>query len=176
MSDSVQSPEIVASAWFGNVVRLQSPAGAARSGFPFPDGHSMRFPAAANDHAMDAAANSLVCCPSLFWLDLLEVDGHVLLAAKFDGDLEAFRARRRDYDAREAELAINTIFLDELFDTDKYTEDKLLTFGTVICESLRARAARIFPKRTFVTELFSADEGHRFGVRLYQEESWDDAG
>lgn len=176
MSNFVHGPEIVASVSFGNIVRLQSPVGPAGFRRPFSDGLSMRFPAAANDHAMGVGANPLVCCSPLFWLDLIEVDGHVLLAAKFDGDLDAFRAVRREFGAQEAELAVNTVFLDELFDTDKYPEDKLIAFGTVICESLRARAARIFPNRTFVTELFSVEGGNQFGVRLYQGDCCDDAG
>lgn len=131
----------------------------------------MRIPSAVNDDSPRPNAEPAQLCLSLFLLDFVEVEGQILLAMKFDGNVTALRALRRTHGRSGAESAINTIFLDDLFDTDKYTEDTLIEFGTVICRSLRARAAQTFPGRSFVAELFSVDHTGRVGVRLYQEGS-----
>lgn len=134
-------------------------------------GDPIQVPRAVNDDAPRPNTEPAQPCLSLFWLDLVEVEGQILLAMNFDGNVTALRALRRTHGGRGAESAINTIFLDDLFDTDKYTEDTLIEFGTIICRSLRARAAQTFPGRSFVTELFAVDHTGRVGVQLYQEDS-----
>lgn len=168
MRDRVTRPFGGASAIFNGGVRMALYA-------PLPDAidrgvEPIRLPPAANDR-WDAGpdAASMLSCPSMFWLDLIEVEGHILLAMNYDGDTEALRESRRLHGRGGAEAGINTVFLEDLFDTDKFSEAELIQFGTVICQSLRARATRAFPDRSFVTELFTVTDGDRIGVRLYQE-------
>jgi len=129
------------------------------------------IPVPANDHSYYSDTDPTLSWAPVLWLDLIEIDGHVLLAANVDGDIEAFRELRDEIGAREAEMAVNTIFLDQLLDTDRHSESTLVEFGTLICKNLRARAARAFPGRAFVTELFATADANRIGVRLYQNDT-----
>lgn len=181
MNDLVQRPASGAPVLFGGAVKIPASAYLASAVSPrtaFRGRLSMQVPVPANDEAARSGIASMLSCLSLFWLDLVEVEGHILLAANFDGDADMLRESRREYGVNDAELAINTIYLDQLFDTDKYAADKLIELGTVVCESLRARARKAFPGRSFVTELFSIDDGARIGVRLCQDicQDTDDGG
>lgn len=170
MDQIVKRPANGPSAWRDAAVQPScagNPAAMARPWKRCRDGAAVLQPA--NDNVAGSGAAPELSCTGLLWLDLIDVEGHVLLAANFDGDLDAFSARRCADGAREAELAVNTIYLDELFDTSKYTQDMLVSFGTVIRRSLLARAVRGFPDRSFVSELFSAGDGARLGVRLCQD-------
>jgi hypothetical protein len=171
MNDLEQRPLNGALVLFGSAVKNSTSVYLASAIGPktaFRDHLSMQIPAPANENTARSGAASKLSRMSLFWLDLVEVDGHVLLAAKFNGDVAALRELRCERSVNDVELAINTIFLDELFDTDNYADDTLIEFGTVICESLRARACKSFPGRSFVAESFSVDGGARIGVRLCQ--------
>lgn len=107
----------------------------------------------------------------MFWLDLVEVDGLVLLASRFDCGVEVFRAMRQDLGERAAQRRVNTVYLDELFDVNKFSDETLTAFASVVCECLRSRASREYPGRSFVAELMHAGVDGRFGIRLYEEKS-----
>lgn len=125
--------------------------------------------AAANDHLPSATLNEARGEDPLFWLDLVEVDGLVLLASRFDCGVEVFRAMRQEIGGRAAQLVVNTVYLDELFDVKKFSDEMLTAFASVVCESLLSRAFREFPGRTFVAEIMQAGVDGRFGIRLYEE-------
>lgn len=105
----------------------------------------------------------------LLWLDFVEVDGHILLAANFDGNVDALRALPSRGSVRDVEMAVNTIFLDQLFAIEKYADEDLHAFGAVMCDSLRVRAALAFPGRRFTAEVISDGDTGRVGVRLFQD-------
>lgn len=129
------------------------------------------FVAPANDDLPPASLKEGREDDPLFWLDLVEVDGLVLLASRFDCGVEVFRSMRRDLGERGAQRTVNTVYLDELFDVNKFSDETLTAFASVVCECLRSRALREYPGRSFVAELMDAGVDGRFGIRLYEEKS-----
>jgi len=104
----------------------------------------------------------------LFRLDLVEVDGLVLLASRLRFGQEAFRAMRRARGARAAQLTVNTVFLDEFLEVSDYSRQALAEFGCVVRDCLRFRAERDFPDLSFVADLVRTGLDRRLGIRLYQ--------
>ena len=105
----------------------------------------------------------------VFWPDLVEVDGYVLLAENFDH--EYLNRIVSDHGRENVEATINTTYLATVFGpgptevADAVWEE----LGRLVCEAWKARAEQLFPGKKFVTEFqwYSEDEGDP-GVTLRQ--------
>ena len=105
----------------------------------------------------------------LFWPDLIEVDGFVLLATNYDR--EYFDEVITNYGAKHVEGHINLCYLQYMVGTGEHDcEDEIWEFlGKTLCETWKQRAQYLFPQKSFVTEFawYSDDIGDP-GVTLYQ--------
>jgi hypothetical protein len=105
----------------------------------------------------------------VFWPDLIEIDGYVLLAENCDrGYLNRIVA---EHGREIVEATINTTYLPTVFGpgptevADAVWEE----LGRLVCEAWKARAEQLFPGRKFITEFqwYSEHEGDP-GVTLRQ--------
>jgi len=122
----------------------------------------------ANDGHPMARRKAAERADPLFRLDFVEIDGLVLLASRLRFGRETFRAMRRARGARAVQLAVNTVYLDEIIEVSAYSRRVLAEFGCVVRDCLRSRAERDFPNLSFIAELVRTGPDRRFGIRLYQ--------
>lgn len=105
----------------------------------------------------------------LFWPELIEVDGFVLLAMNYDR--EYFDEVITNYGAENVEGHINLSYLQYLVGVGEYDCDDEIweLLGQTLCETWKQRAQYLFPQKSFVTEFawYSDDIGDP-GVTLYQ--------
>lgn len=105
----------------------------------------------------------------LFWPDLIEVEGLVLLSMNYTR--EYFDEVLTNYGAENVEGHINLCYLQYLIGTGEYDCDDEIweLLGETLCETWKQRAQYLFPEKSFVTEFawYSDDIGDP-GVTLYQ--------
>jgi hypothetical protein len=106
----------------------------------------------------------------IFWPDLIEVDGFVLLSENYDE--VNYKRIRSEYPDSVIEDTINTTYIDDLFgagDID-VSDEVWEALGQLICETWKARAELLF-KRPFVCEFNWYSEYGEPGVTMYQQVS-----
>ena len=112
---------------------------------------------------------------SLFWPELLEVDGAILLRATVedDEDLARIRTLVRELGPVEAERRFNLWEFSDLFGNglDDIGDDEAELLMTRIAEMWRCRLHTRFPGRRFAVELLaSEDTGGDIAIVFYQSE------
>jgi hypothetical protein len=102
----------------------------------------------------------------VFWPDLIEVQGFVLLAENYDPAY--FERVYKEYGALCVEAMINTIYLDDLFGVQETDDSVWEALGAVLCAMWKARAKHCFPEKDFRTEFRWYSEEDAPGVTLQQ--------
>ena len=105
---------------------------------------------------------------TVFWPELVEVDGFVLLKEHYDAEYFAdviATSSRENVEAR-----INTAYLQHLFtDNTEGTDESVWTaLGELLRDTWKARAEAVFPDREFATTFAWYTEDSDPGVTLFQ--------
>lgn len=106
---------------------------------------------------------------SVFWPDLIEVDGLVLVKENYD--VEYFARVAADCSREKIEATINTTYLQDLFGADaRVADEKLWTaLGEILRDCWKARAEAQFPGREFVSTFAWYSDDSDPGVTIYQK-------
>lgn len=103
----------------------------------------------------------------LFWPDLIEVDGYVLLSENYDR--EYFDKVLSAYGQGKVEETINTTYLYSLVGgKGEYENSVWEALGKILCETWQQRAQSAFPKKRFTTEFSWYSDSDDPGLTLYQ--------
>lgn len=105
---------------------------------------------------------------SVFWPELIEVEGFVFLKENYDA---AYFARVAAECGREnVEATINTTYLQDVFGVgEEWPDNSVWTaLGELLRDSWKARAEALFPDREFATKFAWYSEGGDPGVTFYQ--------
>ncbi len=108
---------------------------------------------------------------ALFWPDLLEVDGAVLLHASVGGEVAKVRASLRERGSVETEKRFNLREFSDLFGNGlaEIDDDQAACLLARLAAMWRCRLAADFPERKFTVEVWSPDEtGGDIGIVFYQ--------
>jgi hypothetical protein len=106
---------------------------------------------------------------SLFWPELMEIDGHVFLRENFDES--SYIQQKERMQGALLEQTINTTYLADILGSNSPLSSKPTPWeelGLQICECWVARANGCFPGRQFVANFAWYSEDSDPGVTLYQ--------
>ncbi len=140
----------------------------------FPDQDAMNFTALDFIYAAGAPADALLYSV-LFWPELLEVDGAVLLRASVEDEdgLARLRASVRERGTAETEKRFNLREFSDLFGNGlaEIDDDQAEVLLTRVAQMWRCRLGAQFPGRRFEVEVWSpAETGGDIGIVFYQIE------
>lgn len=105
---------------------------------------------------------------SVFWPELVEIDGFVLIKENYDADCLA--RVRAECGPENVEGRINTTYLQDLFGPGAEGADEWVwtALGELIRDAWKAHAEALFPGREFAATFAWYSEDSDPGVTLYQ--------
>jgi hypothetical protein len=149
---------------------------------PFPSEELHRFQqwVAANPNGFakwayirnELRAEDAVVLSTLFWPELIERDGMVLLREHFDEQVYRNRRNAENWDSEEYERMLNHIHLEDFFADDTLPSRSVLSYlGQALREMWTARLHCEFPDREFIVE-FECCEQHQHFVVSFGTKRW----